>query len=193
MAYPCLWVNVRRFWFIIHISNSYQKFDWKCCFSFQQAVCSWLYLIFKLSDLFETVLLVLAKRYDLITTYHVLHHFFMVKWVLKKYFSPDSRLGHPSDLFSMVWGVVKFWPGTWEGYFVFNWGLKVLNALLKFLSSLSNLRRSRNIFRIRQLILSYGSVLLPDPTWPPSGSKDKNMFMVQIRSRISGGEIAACV
>jgi hypothetical protein len=53
--------------------------DTNCSLSPQVARASWCFLIFKLSDFFETAILVLGKRHELITPYHIAHHFLMPK------------------------------------------------------------------------------------------------------------------
>lgn len=53
------------------------------CFNYfiysQIAQICWWFLMFKFTDLFETLILVFGKRHELITKYHVAHHFLMPK------------------------------------------------------------------------------------------------------------------
>jgi hypothetical protein len=56
-----------------------KSLDTNCSFSLQIARASWCFLIFKLSDFSETSILVLGKRDELITPYHIAHHFLMPK------------------------------------------------------------------------------------------------------------------
>ncbi|CRK92336.1 CLUMA_CG005853, isoform A, partial [Clunio marinus] len=58
----------------------------------------WYFLMQKIIDLIETVILLLGKRFDLVTFYHVVHHFLML---------------------NMVWGHIKFFPGGHATFFGF--------------------------------------------------------------------------
>lgn len=76
---------------------------------FEIAKACWWFLMFKLTDFLETIILVCGKRYELITRYHIAHHFLMPRWIICIFFSSTCLL--IKFRFSMIWGAVKFVPG----------------------------------------------------------------------------------
>ncbi|CRL01336.1 CLUMA_CG014283, isoform A, partial [Clunio marinus] len=81
-------------------------YSWRCepvnrsseGIGFTIAKVSWWFLMFKFTDFLETLILVCGKRYELITKYHVIHHFLLP---------------------NMIWGAVKFVPGGHATFFAF--------------------------------------------------------------------------
>lgn len=92
--YLHLYLYLMLYYFILLISS----YMFRNCSFFQMASGCWWYYFSKFTEFFDTIFFVMRKRYDQVSTLHVIHHGIM----------PVS-----------VWWGVKFTPGGHSSFFGF--------------------------------------------------------------------------